>query len=129
MQLSVPARRRSRPSLIPLIDVMLVLLFFFMLVGSYAGYTRTALELAPSSRVGGTPVADEPDVLRAIVLADGQLKVGAAVFDPLPAIEQLKLAREVRLTPAPGVPLQTLLASWDQLAAAGVKVQLAEGAP
>ncbi|MES2885885.1 MAG: biopolymer transporter ExbD [Pseudomonadota bacterium] len=126
MRLATPARRNTRPSLIPLIDVMLVLLFFFMLASSYVGYSRTALSLAPGGRSNGQP--DAPDMVRAMLLADGQIKIGEALFSPVLAIEELKQAREVRLSPAPGVALQTLLAGWQQLAAGGVKVQLAEGA-
>lgn len=125
MQLSVPARRSTRPSLIPLIDVMLVLLFFFMLASTYAGYSRTKLDLAPGGRAAG--LANDPDVVRAEVLADGQIKVAGTLLSPALAIARLKPAKEVRLSPAPGVPLQTLLAGWEQLSAAGVKVQLAEG--
>ena len=127
MRLTVPARRHSRPSLIPLIDVMLVLLFFFMLASTYVGYSRTPLDLAPGGRASGA--ANDPGVVRAVLLADGQLRIGDRLLSPALAIEQLKTAKEVRLSPAPGVPLQTLLAGWEQLAAAGVKVQLAEGAP
>jgi biopolymer transport protein ExbD len=126
MQLSVPSRRRARPSLIPLIDVMLVLLFFFMLASSYVGYGRTRLELAPGGRASG---GNEASVQRAVLLDDGRLKVGDSLLSTELAIASLKDAKEVRLSPAPGVPLQALLASWEQLAAGGVKVQLAEGAP
>ena len=127
MRLSVPVRRSSRPSLIPLIDVMLVLLFFFMLASTYAGYNRTLLDLAPGGRASG--LTNDPDVVRAVLLADGQVRVGDALYSPQLAIEELRSAKEVRLSPAPGVALQTLLSGWEQLAAGGVKVQLAEGAP
>ena len=126
MRLSAVSRRQAKPSLIPLIDVMLVLLFFFMLASSYVGYSRTALSLAPGGRSNGQP--DAPDMVRAMLLADGQIKIGDALFSPVLAIEELKKAKEVRLSPAPGVALQSLLAGWQQLAAAGVNVQLAEGA-
>jgi biopolymer transport protein ExbD len=122
-----PARTRSkRPSMIPLIDVMLVLLFFFMLASSYVDYARKPLQIAP----GGPPAggADDPGVVRAELLGDGRLKVDGALFDLAEATRSLSAAREVRLAPAPGVSLQTLLAGWEQLSAAGVRVQLAEGA-
>ena len=126
MRLSAPGRRRSRPSLIPLIDVMLVLLFFFMLANTYVDYGRTRLELAPGSSSSG--LGNAPDVLRVVLLDDGKLRIGDAVLNTSQAIKQLRSAREVRLSPAPGVALQTLLAGWEQLKAAGVNVQLSEGA-
>jgi biopolymer transport protein ExbD len=113
--------------LIPLIDVMLVLLFFFMLASTYVDYGRTPLELAAGGRAAGS--ADDAGVVRAVLLDDGRLKVDGGVFELSSAAATLRAAKEVRLAPAPGVPLQTLLAGWEQLAAAGVKVQLAEGSP
>ncbi len=123
MRLTVPTRRMARPSLIPLIDVMLVLLFFFMLASSYVGYSRTQLELAPEA--GREGPAESPDVVSAVLLVDG----GARLFSLNRAITELRAAREVRLSPAPGVPLQVLLAGWEQMGAAGIKVQLAEALP
>jgi len=126
MRLSNAPRRNLRPSLIPLIDVMLVLLFFFMLASTYVGYSRTPLNLAPGGR--SASAADDPGVVQVELLADGQLRLGGVLLSAEQAIEELKSAKEVRLSPAPGVPLQTLLLGWDRLAAAGVPVQLAEGA-
>lgn len=126
MRLSNAPRRNLRPSLIPLIDVMLVLLFFFMLASTYVGYSRTPLNLAPGGR--SASAADDPGVVQVELLADGQLRLGGVLLSAEQAIEELKAAKEVRLSPAPGVPLQTLLLGWDRLAAAGVPVQLAEGA-
>jgi len=126
MRLSNVPRRNLRPSLIPLIDVMLVLLFFFMLASTYVGYSRTPLNLAPGGR--SASAADDPGVVQVELLADGQLRLGGVLLSAEQAIEELKSAKEVRLSPAPGVPLQTLLLGWDRLAAAGVPVQLAEGA-
>ncbi len=127
MRLTVPTRRMARPSLIPLIDVMLVLLFFFMLASSYVGYSRTQLELAPEA--GREGPAESPDVVSAVLLVDGQVRIGARLFSLNRAITELRAAREVRLSPAPGVPLQVLLAGWEQMGAAGIKVQLAEALP
>jgi len=125
MRLARPQRRNTRPSLIPLIDVMLVLLFFFMLASTYVDYGRTPLELAAGGRAAGA--ADDPGVVNAVLLDDGRLRIDGGLFELSLAASMLSTAKEVRLAPAPGVELQTLLAGWEQLAAAGVKVQLAEG--
>ncbi len=126
MRVGTLQRRSSRPSLIPLIDVMLVLLFFFMLVSTYTDYRRTPLELAPGGRAAGD--ADAPGVVRAVLLDDGRLRIDGELFELASATSILRAATEVRLAPASGVSLQTLLVGWEQLATAGVKVQLAEGA-
>lgn len=125
MRLGPPARRRARPSLIPLIDVMLVLLFFFMLASTYVGYGRTPLQLAAG---GGGSQAAPPGQVRVLLLADGQLQIADQTLSAEQAIPALREAKDVRLTPATGVALQALLAVWEQLAAAGLPVQLAEGA-
>ena len=125
MRLAVASRRRSRPSLIPLIDVMLVLLFFFMLATTYTSYGRTRLELAAGVGAGS---ADEGTVTR-VVLDDGRLRIGDRVLPAEQAIAELRTASEVRLSPAPGVALQTLLAGWETLKGAGIAAQLAEARP
>lgn len=126
MRLSVPQRRRTRPSLIPLIDVMLVLLFFFMLASSYAEHGRMRLELAPDARPGAGATGD---TLRVELMAGGALRIAGQLQPLAAALPALQAATEVRLSPAPGVPLQSLLDTWQQLRAAGVKAQLAEAAP
>lgn len=126
MRLAVASRRRSRPSLIPLIDVMLVLLFFFMLATTYTSYGRTRLELAAGAGAGS---ADEGAVTRVVVLDDGRLRIGDRVLPAEQAIAELRTASEVRLSPAPGVALQTLLAGWETLKGAGIAAQLAEARP
>ena len=129
MRIAAAPRRRARISLIPLIDVMLVLLFFFMLATSYVDVGHTRLELAPASRAG---VGGSDTTARLEVLADGMLRYGDEVR-PLPELlPQLRaLARDtpLRLAAAAGVSLQALLSALEQLQAAGLKVQLDGAAP
>lgn len=123
-----PARRpRARISLIPLIDVMLVLLFFFMLVTSYVRIDRTPLELADGGR-GGSPGLSEAD--SATVLDDGQLlyRGETRTLDAwLPSLRTLPAGQELRLHAAPGLPLQALLAAWQRLREQRIAVRLATG--
>lgn len=134
MRLGAPRRARSRLSLIPLIDVMLVLLFFFMLVTSYVDVGRTKLELAPAGRAG--PGGTGLDA-QATVLSDGRLGfegewLGAAELAARMR-ERSNVGNgdrpELSLVPAPGVPLQALIAAWEALKAEGVAARLGAAAP
>jgi hypothetical protein len=96
-----------------------------MLASSYVGYGRTRLELAPGGRAGST---DAPDLARVVLLDDGRLQVGQQLLSVEAAATALHEVTDVRLSPAPGVALQTLLTAWEALKAQGVRVQLAESA-
>jgi len=129
MQLGLPRRPRPRLSLIPLIDVMLVLLFFFMLATSYVDVGRTRLDLAPAGRAGagGNELSAQ-----ATVFDDGQLRYAGStrpIADWVPELKALPAGTQLSLVPAPGVSLQGLIAAWEQLQAAGVAVRLGAGAP
>lgn len=127
MKLAEPQRRNKRLSLIPLIDVMLVLLFFFMLATSYVDYGRTRIDLAPSQQAGASGAADEGSL---VVLDESHVRYGGAALtlaEALPQLREAQGSRELRVSPAPGLPLQALIAVWEQLQAAGLKAQLGEG--
>lgn len=129
MRLGAPRRARSRLSLIPLIDVMLVLLFFFMLVTSYVDVGRTKLELAPAGRAG--PGGTGLDA-QATVLSDGRLGFEGEWLGPADLAARMRTRAadaELSLVPAPGVPLQALIAAWEALKAEGVAAKLGASAP
>ena len=129
MRLGPGRRPRARISLIPLIDVMLVLLFFFMLVTRYVEVGRTRLDLAPAGRAGA---GGSEQSVQAQVLAGGLLRYGGdtrPLPELLPVLKALPADHELSLAPAPGVSLQALIAAWEQLQAAGIRSRLAAGAP
>ena len=127
MRLTTALRRTARPSLIPLIDVMLVLLFFFMLVSSYGGERRTVLQLAPATAAAASTSAVQSQNVQ--LQANGQFLIGSERLGLAGAVEALRTAKAVRLSPASDTTLQTLLSGWEQLSAAGIAVTLAEAAP
>ncbi|ROH93187.1 biopolymer transporter ExbD [Stagnimonas aquatica] len=129
MRLALARRPRSRLSLIPLIDVMLVLLFFFMLATSYVQVERTRLELAAADGPG-TGADQAPAV--AVVLEQGLLRYQGQVrplAEWLPQLRTLPANGELLLSPAPGVSLQVLLSAWETLRAEGVAAKLGTAAP
>ncbi|PKQ11654.1 MAG: biopolymer transporter ExbD [Alphaproteobacteria bacterium HGW-Alphaproteobacteria-1] len=113
-----PPRVPRRPSLTPMIDVVFLLLVFFMLAA------RFGHDLSLPMLTGGTPSAyDGPPRLVAIT-GDGVALNGRAL--PLGALaDALGPLMEtpediVVLRPAEGVPLARLIEVSDTLAAAGL---------
>ena len=127
MKLGAASRARRSPSLIPLIDVMLVLLFFFMLAGATVQFGRTRVEFTLSAATVGP--AGKATVQEAFVEADGfitingqRLNVPAAV----PVLAALPPGTDLKLIPAKGLELQTLLQLWERLRAEGIRSRLGE---
>jgi len=129
MQLDLPRRPRRNPiGLTPLIDVVFILLLFFMLASSL-----TRLHALPV-RVGGE-VADagasadvERDLLRLRIFADGSLDLDgtpltlAELRSALSSRLQDRTDARLELLPADDVALQRLLLVLDETATAGLPV-------
>ena len=119
-----PARRRSPIGLTPLIDVVFILLLFFMLASSLTRLHAVALQSQSADGESG----DSPPALLLRVHADGELDLNG---EPL-ATSELNATLASWLTrrpdlsvivqPADRVNLQALLRVFDQLAEAGVPV-------
>jgi len=118
---SVRTRRRSLISLTPLIDVVFILLVFFMLASSFADWR--AIDLTqPESTGGGEPMTGA-------ILID--VREGSIRMSGLPvsiAAMQAQAETHVRraperlfiVRPADGVSLQQAIIVMDGLSAAGV---------
>lgn len=128
--LAARRRRRSLISLTPLIDVVFILLIFYMLASSFTDWHAIPLtlrEAPPDSRqaqaVSRQPLAGSvmldvlPDGLRlsGMLIADAELPARLAALPP-PAGG----SRSVIVRAAEGVPLQRLVSVMDMLSAAGV---------
>lgn len=122
-------RKRSLVSLTPLIDVVFILLVFFMLASSFV--TWRSIGLATPEAAGGGPTMKGAMLVE--VLPDGY-RFGARLM-PLEAIAdrvERRLAEDpaqrILVRPAGGVPLQRAVDVLDRLAAAGaVNVALIRG--
>lgn len=119
-----PRRRRPRPaiSLTPLIDVVFILLVFFMLASSFADRNALRLNIAG----GQARSAALEGALLVEMTADGW-RVGGVALDEagLRARATSLLAdhpdQRVVLRPAAGAPLQRTLDALDMLAALGAR--------
>lgn len=125
MRLELPKRPRRRLiGLTPLIDVVFILLLFFMLASNLTRLRSVPLE-APGRHGAGV---DEQPALLLRIKADGQLELSGEPVEPnaLPGLLRARLQRVPELLvvvqPADPVPLQTTLEVFDQLADAGVDV-------
>lgn len=123
MRLEIPARPRRRLiSLTPLIDVVFILLLFFMLASNLTRLHAVPLDAQASQQ---TQAEGEPALLLRIQ-ADGQLDLNGELVSAalLPELlrEQLQRAPDLRVLVQPddAVPLQVTLGVFDRLAAAGV---------
>ncbi|SEA90404.1 outer membrane transport energization protein ExbD [Rubrimonas cliftonensis] len=114
-------RRRVSVSLTPLIDVVFILLVFFMLASSFLDWRTLRLDAAEA----GAGAAVEGSVLVG-VSASGLAFAGrpieaVALRERIAALMAENPARRVALRPAPGTPLQATVDALDLLAAAGAR--------
>lgn len=130
MDLGPEPAPRPLISLTPLIDVVFILLVFFMLASSFLDWQAVDL------RITGT-TASEAAEARALVIrleSDGTLSSGGRPLEPA-ALSRLVADRlearpdlEVVLAPAAGVPLQRAVDVLQQVRAAGAdNVSLSAG--
>ncbi len=116
------SRRRARIGLTPLIDVVFILLVFFMLASSFLDERAIAVGL-PASSLGGASVEG---ALLIELRAEG-LRLSGAPVTAAQLTERLGVHAErnpdqrVLIKPAPGVSLQRAVALLDRVVAAGLR--------
>ena len=123
MQIDMPLRRRHSISLTSLVDVVFILLFFFMLASSYQSWRSIDLSLAGS---GDQPVEPGAELQVLRQLADGALLLQDAPLD-IEEIEMLVRERpqlKLVVQPGEGVDLQSTITLMDRLRRAGAQLAL-----
>jgi biopolymer transport protein ExbD len=116
-----PPRRRLRISLTPLIDVVFILLVFFMLASSFLDESAFQVD-APAAKLGGESL--EGAVL--IELRQDGLRLSGVRLAPAQLEARLaehaarNPAQQVLVKPAPGVSLQDTVAILDRVLASGL---------
>ncbi len=136
-----PPPRRMGLSVVSMIDVMMILLFFFMITSSYLNLDMIpALQKSEADPTAASQPA-APGAAQTILVriaADGSLRIGGQGFDAagLESHLRTRLAAEpmtqVLLFPSGAADLQALVSAMDAVTRAGasrVKVIRIEAAP
>jgi biopolymer transport protein ExbD len=134
-----PPRRHTVISVVSMIDVMMILLFFFMVTSTYLNLDMVpALQKSEEMPGGATPDPGPSTTLLLRIAANGQVMVGGQTLDPdaLSTLLQDRLAADpltpIVLFPSGGAHLQDLIGLMDTVTRAGavrVKVIRIEAAP
>lgn len=121
-----PLPRRNALSVVSMIDVMMILLFFFMITSSYLNLDMVPAlqksEEAPDTTTAATAVPAATILIR--IDAKGQAQVAGQVLAPeaLSALIKSRLAAEpltpILLFPSGGADLQALISVMDTVTAA-----------
>ena len=119
MRFAPPVRARRRPSLTPMIDVVFLLLVFFMLASRFGGVEALPLPLAsagPAAAVADAPrlVDVTPLGVRLNGVAQGEDALAAAILSQGGGHEAI-----VVLRPRDGAPLQRIVDVATALKGAG----------
>ena len=115
-------RRRARVSLTPLIDVVFILLVFFMLASSFTEWRSIRLT---SAEAGGAAAPGMVGAMLVEVRPDG-VRLSGRRMAPDALVERLAARREthpemrVLVRPAGGVEMQRVVDLLDRLSAAGI---------
>ncbi len=132
MRLAPPALRRTRIPLTSLVDVVFILLFFFMLASHFLDWRVLPIDLAS---VVESSEDDSPSALTVLLLPGGELRLGerpASAVEIVAAIRAQAGTRTVMLVPARGVSVQATVDALDSLAPSGARIvlgRIGEGAP
>lgn len=123
MHIEMPPRRQHSISLTPLIDVVFILLIFFMLASSLIDWRGITLATGSAPAPADTPPAATVGVTR-----DGSLRYAGGIHPDVDAIAEKLRQRlaageisAVIVDPDPGVTLGPTVAAFDALAGAGIQ--------
>ena len=120
-----PAPRRSLISVVSMIDVMMILLFFFMVTSTYLNLDMVPALQKSDEAPGAAASPGEATTLMIRIAADGQAMVGGQTFDAvaLSALLQDRLAADpltpVVLFPSGAAHLQDLIGVMDVVTRSG----------
>lgn len=120
---ALPRRRDDDENLIPLINIVFLLLIFFMLAGTFARPDR--FEVAPPSSLSPTPAQEQQ--MTVLLSADGRLAIGDQEVDK-PELQRLIMDRlsaepdlQVQLKADQNLAAEKLIDIMESLRAAGLE--------
>ncbi len=118
IKLTPDRRRRRRLALTPLIDVVFLLLVFFILGGRFEQHNH--LTLASGAEDESAAASLRPQILR--LFADGTVQLGREALTPAGVRERISAAGNAALILAPqqDVDIQTIVTWVDDLRVIGI---------
>jgi len=124
MRLDGPARRRARIGLTPLIDVVFILLLFFILTTRFGQQQAMQLNM-PGGGATAAPSVSDTVILRldatgAVVMPDGSTVALDRLADHPELVRILEQALPVALDVDERAPLQALVSALDRFDALGL---------
>lgn len=127
MRLAVPPARRPRIPLTSLVDVVFILLFFFMLASRSADWRGLSLDLSEPAGARAAAPPQQDHAPRILLQAGGALMLDGEAI----TLEELQQDLSGRgagapavVVPAPGVPVQALIDLLDALTPLGPRLLL-----
>ena len=129
MRLNLPAAPRRRLAMTSLVDVVFILLFFFMLASQQLDWRGLEVDLR-TLQPGGTPEAEAASAV-ALVLEDGRLRWRGQSWEVADLVLQLRAKglKRLVLVPMPGLQFQPLVSAMDALTGSGLIVELGRVEP
>lgn len=130
MRIDVPRRRPAGIRLTPLIDVVFILLVFFMLASSFLDWRAFELGLPPADATADP----DTDPIVVEVLADGGIELAGkrvpatALAGRVTAMLDTEPERVVLVRAAPEAPVQATVDVFDQLHVGGIEAASLTGA-
>jgi biopolymer transport protein ExbD len=122
MRVEQPARRKNTIVITSLVDVMFVLLFFFMLASSYLDWGALDVNIGGGDAHAALPVPGHVHQLQLLPGAQLRLDGKPLTLSQLPS--SFEADARVVVQPAAGVPLQEMITVIDRLKTAGVSLTL-----
>jgi biopolymer transport protein ExbD len=121
-----PAPRRSALSVVSMIDVMMILLFFFMITSSYLNLDMVpALQKSEAPPEAATSSAAAPATLLIRIDAQGQVRMAGQALTPAALSDRIRATMAqapltpVLLFPSGAADLQSLIRVMDLVTQAG----------
>ncbi len=125
MRIALAPVRRSRIALVSLVDVIFILLFFFMLAAYDLDWRALHVDLARPAVVAAESLATPVEGLKVVMLANGDLYFRGRTASRAVLLAEVRGGprdRPVVLVPARGVNVQALVGLVDALEPSGVRV-------
>jgi biopolymer transport protein ExbD len=128
MEFERTRRRRTRSlQLTPMIDIMFILIVFFMLTTTFMRIESLELNLPSVSRKAAEKGAEKGDIVHLFIQANGDMLLGTRRIDQDDLNESMKRMFDkdantrVMLLSAEGVSMQQLVGIMDRISLAGGK--------